>query len=89
MNKEHVVLTKGDVAAAQPLLARVHSECLTGDAMFSLRCDCGSQLQAALEARSLAVVVEVSPAQVAESTEAEDLVMLKQDEPKQLDVGYP
>ena len=49
-NKEHVVLTMGDVADGEPVLARVHSECLTGDALFSMRCDCGKQLQAALEA---------------------------------------
>jgi GTP cyclohydrolase II len=49
-NKEHVVLTLGEVANGQPVLARVHSECLTGDALFSLRCDCGNQLHAALEA---------------------------------------
>ncbi|KAA1188842.1 GTP cyclohydrolase II [Pseudohalioglobus sediminis] len=49
-NKEHVVLTMGDVADSEPVLARVHSECLTGDALFSMRCDCGKQLQAALEA---------------------------------------
>ena len=48
-NKEHLVLTLGDVANGEPVLARVHSECLTGDALFSLRCDCGSQLQAALK----------------------------------------
>lgn len=51
-NKEHVVLTMGDVSGAEPVLARVHSECLTGDALFSMRCDCGSQLQAALKAIS-------------------------------------
>jgi GTP cyclohydrolase II len=52
-NKEHVVLTLGDVQQVDggpPLLARVHSECLTGDALFSLRCDCGVQLRAALQA---------------------------------------
>ena len=49
-NKEHVVLTMGDVANGQTVLARVHSECLTGDALFSMRCDCGNQLQAALKA---------------------------------------
>lgn len=48
--KEHVVLTMGDVSDGVPVLARVHSECLTGDALFSIRCDCGDQLQAALEA---------------------------------------
>lgn len=49
-NKEHLILTMGDVASGEPVLARVHSECLTGDALFSLRCDCGNQLQAALQA---------------------------------------
>ena len=49
-NKEHLVLTLGDIGGEEPVLARVHSECLTGDALFSLRCDCGVQLQAALHA---------------------------------------
>lgn len=49
-NKEHVVLTMGDVSNGEPVLARVHSECLTGDALFSMRCDCGMQLQAAMKA---------------------------------------
>lgn len=49
-NKEHVVLTIGDVGDGAPVLSRIHSECLTGDALFSLRCDCGSQLRAALQA---------------------------------------
>ncbi len=48
--KEHVVLTLGDVTTAEPVLARVHSECLTGDALFSMRCDCGAQLEAAMQA---------------------------------------
>ena len=46
--KEHVVLTMGEISGDEPLLARVHSECLTGDALFSLRCDCGPQLEAAM-----------------------------------------
>ncbi|GAB2190423.1 GTP cyclohydrolase II [Sessilibacter sp. MAH2] len=46
--KEHVVLTMGDIKNGEPVLARIHSECLTGDGLFSLRCDCGAQLQAAL-----------------------------------------
>nr|WP_035517767.1 GTP cyclohydrolase II [Pseudohaliea rubra] len=49
-SKEHLVLTMGDVGDGAPVLARVHSECLTGDALFSLRCDCGNQLEAALKA---------------------------------------
>jgi GTP cyclohydrolase II len=48
--KEHVVLSLGDLSGAEPPLVRVHSECLTGDALFSLRCDCGFQLDAALAA---------------------------------------
>ncbi|WP_010487085.1 GTP cyclohydrolase II [Pseudomonas sp. S9] len=48
--KEHVALTFGDVANGAPVLGRLHSECLTGDALFSLRCDCGFQLEAALSA---------------------------------------
>lgn len=47
--KEHVVLTLGKVDDGQSVLCRLHSECLTGDALFSMRCDCGPQLQAALE----------------------------------------
>ena len=48
--KEHVVLTMGNVSDGAPVLGRLHSECLTGDALFSLRCDCGFQLEAALKA---------------------------------------
>ncbi len=47
--KEHLLLTLGDVKGEPPVLVRIHSECLTGDALFSMRCDCGSQLQAAME----------------------------------------
>ena len=47
--KDHVVLTLGNIADGEPVLSRLHSECLTGDALFSLRCDCGSQLRVALE----------------------------------------
>ncbi|MET3105844.1 GTP cyclohydrolase II [Oxalobacteraceae bacterium GrIS 2.11] len=47
--KEHLALTLGDVANGQPVLARLHSECLTGDALFSQRCDCGAQLEAAMQ----------------------------------------
>lgn len=54
LEKEHLVLTMGDVSDGEPVLARVHSECLTGDALFSLRCDCGPQLQAALHKIALA-----------------------------------
>jgi 3,4-dihydroxy 2-butanone 4-phosphate synthase / GTP cyclohydrolase II len=45
---EHLVLIKGDIAAADAPLVRVHSECLTGDVFGSCRCDCGSQLQCAM-----------------------------------------
>lgn len=47
--KEHVALVLGDIDAADSVLCRVHSECLTGDCMFSLRCDCGPQLQHAMQ----------------------------------------
>ena len=47
---DHVALTLGDMTGPDPVLVRVHSECLTGDALGSLRCDCGAQLDAALKA---------------------------------------
>ncbi len=47
---EHVALTLGSVAGDEPVLVRMHSECLTGDALHSLRCDCGFQRDAALAA---------------------------------------
>lgn len=46
--KEHVALIKGEWTADEPILVRVHSECLTGDVFGSLRCDCGPQLHRAL-----------------------------------------
>jgi 3,4-dihydroxy 2-butanone 4-phosphate synthase/GTP cyclohydrolase II len=46
--KHHVAMVKGEVAGAEDVLVRVHSECLTGDVFHSLRCDCGEQLEAAL-----------------------------------------
>ncbi len=47
-DKEHIALVKGDIENGDPVLVRVHSECLTGDAFGSLRCDCGPQLHAAM-----------------------------------------
>ena len=47
--KDHAALGMGDITGEEPVLGRIHSECLTGDALFSLRCDCGFQLQAAME----------------------------------------
>ncbi|MGB0203046.1 MAG: bifunctional 3,4-dihydroxy-2-butanone-4-phosphate synthase/GTP cyclohydrolase II [Acholeplasmataceae bacterium] len=47
-NEHHVALVKGDVKGKENVLVRVHSECLTGDAFGSLRCDCGDQLHAAM-----------------------------------------
>jgi 3,4-dihydroxy 2-butanone 4-phosphate synthase / GTP cyclohydrolase II len=47
---EHVALVLGDVAGEEPTLVRMHSECLTGDALHSLRCDCGFQRDASLKA---------------------------------------
>ncbi|MFZ7223736.1 GTP cyclohydrolase II [Avibacterium avium] len=47
--KEHVALVMGDISNQdEPVLARIHSECLTGDALHSLKCDCGFQLATAL-----------------------------------------
>lgn len=48
--EESVVLRMGDIAGPQPVLVRIHSQCLTGDVFHSLRCDCRAQLEIALEA---------------------------------------
>ena len=53
---DHAVLSMGDLKDGEPVLCRIHSECLTGDALGSLRCDCGFQLDAAL-----AKIAKVSP----------------------------
>lgn len=47
--KEHLAIAMGDLTGGEPVLTRVHSECLTGDALFSQRCDCGAQLEDALQ----------------------------------------
>lgn len=47
--EEAVVLVIGDVTTAEPVLVRIHSQCLTGDVFHSLRCDCRAQLELALE----------------------------------------
>jgi 3,4-dihydroxy 2-butanone 4-phosphate synthase/GTP cyclohydrolase II len=46
---EHIALVKGDISNDEPVLVRVHSECLTGDVFGSLRCDCGAQIEMALQ----------------------------------------
>ncbi len=46
---EHVALVMGDIDNGEPVLVRVHSECLTGDVLGSMRCDCGEQLQVAMQ----------------------------------------
>ncbi|WP_017568741.1 GTP cyclohydrolase II [Nocardiopsis halotolerans] len=48
--QEHVALAFGEVAGAEEVLVRAHSECLTGDVFGALRCECGDQLEAALDA---------------------------------------
>ncbi|GFP74075.1 bifunctional 3,4-dihydroxy-2-butanone-4-phosphate synthase/GTP cyclohydrolase II [Clostridium fungisolvens] len=48
-SEHHVALVKGDISDEEPVLIRVHSECLTGDAFGSLRCDCGEQFAAAMK----------------------------------------
>lgn len=47
--KEHLALVLGEIGNGEPVLARLHSECLTGDTLFSQRCDCGAQLEGALQ----------------------------------------
>ncbi len=47
--EEHVALVKGVISGDEPVLVRVHSKCLTGDTFHSLRCDCGQQLETAME----------------------------------------
>lgn len=48
--QEHIALSMGDFSDGLPVLSRIHSECLTGDALFSQKCDCGPQLKAAMQA---------------------------------------
>lgn len=48
-NKEHIVLTKGDIKGKEEIPVRIHSQCLTGDIFHSLKCDCGEQLEASLK----------------------------------------
>ena len=48
-NYSHLALTKGDFLSEESVLVRMHSECLTGDVFHSLRCDCGDQLDAAMQ----------------------------------------
>lgn len=48
-NQIHIALVKGEIGSDEPILVRVHSECLTGDVFGSLRCDCGEQLRCALK----------------------------------------
>jgi GTP cyclohydrolase II len=58
--RDHTMVVKGDVAGREGVLARVHSSCLTGDALGSLRCDCGPQLRkslAMMEEEELGVLV--------------------------------
>ncbi|MBL7081421.1 MAG: bifunctional 3,4-dihydroxy-2-butanone-4-phosphate synthase/GTP cyclohydrolase II [Candidatus Omnitrophica bacterium] len=48
-NEKHVALVMGDVSGQEPVLVRVHSQCLTGDVFLSLRCDCGKQLRRSMQ----------------------------------------
>jgi GTP cyclohydrolase II len=48
-NKEHLALVMGDISDGEPVLARIHSECFTGDVLGSQRCDCGEQLDLAMQ----------------------------------------
>jgi 3,4-dihydroxy 2-butanone 4-phosphate synthase/GTP cyclohydrolase II len=48
-DNQHLALVKGEIQPEEPILVRVHSECVTGDVFHSLRCDCGDQLEAAMQ----------------------------------------
>lgn len=48
-SKEHIALTMGNLESPEPILVRIHSQCVTGDTLHSLRCDCGEQLQKSLQ----------------------------------------
>lgn len=48
--QEHIALVMGDIGDGRNIISRIHSECLTGDALFSQKCDCGPQLHAAMQA---------------------------------------
>ncbi|MES2716051.1 MAG: GTP cyclohydrolase II [Pseudomonadota bacterium] len=48
--QEHAAMSMGKLTGAEPVLIRMHSECLTGDTLYSLKCDCGAQLEAGLKA---------------------------------------
>ena len=48
-SEDAVVLQMGDIQTPEPVLVRIHSQCLTGDVFHSLRCDCGAQLELAIE----------------------------------------
>jgi 3,4-dihydroxy 2-butanone 4-phosphate synthase/GTP cyclohydrolase II len=52
--KEHLAMVMGEVSGKRDILVRVHSECYTGDVLGSLRCDCGEQLQSAMQSIALA-----------------------------------
>ena len=47
--KDHLVISLGDLASGKPILARIHSQCITGESLFSLRCDCRYQLTESLQ----------------------------------------
>jgi 3,4-dihydroxy 2-butanone 4-phosphate synthase/GTP cyclohydrolase II len=51
-NQTHVALVRGDIGDGQNVLVRVHSQCLTGDVLHSIRCDCGAQLEGAMERKA-------------------------------------
>ena len=53
---EHVAITFGDVSDGEGVLVRMHSKCLTGDVFHSMRCDCGWQLETAMQIMAVAII---------------------------------
>ena len=48
-NRQHIALVMGKISPERPVMVRVHSQCLTGDTLYSVRCDCHDQLEAAMK----------------------------------------
>src|SRR5437588_6083292 len=82
-HENHLALVLGEIDSTQPVLLRAHSECLTGDIFGSLRCDCGAQLQAAMDTIALEgvglEVVERVPIRIESNPHNERYLKTKKD----------